>query len=99
MLPDFAQVYGFIGSVFDPNVTGHLQQLKKMDPIDIETVWSQKKYFTFFISFLENVKYAFIHSFVIYLMFLHMTSDIGVIVDEKPLCQFGQSYFRGACKF
>ncbi|KAJ6421253.1 hypothetical protein OIU84_028600 [Salix udensis] len=38
VLPDFAQVYGFIGSVFDPNVTGHLQQLKKMDPIDVETV-------------------------------------------------------------
>ncbi|XP_051143541.1 protein REVEILLE 6-like [Andrographis paniculata] len=38
VLPDFAQVYGFIGSVFDPNATGHLQQLKKMDPIDIETV-------------------------------------------------------------
>ncbi|CAN1751594.1 Protein REVEILLE 6 [Linum perenne] len=26
------------GSVFDPNVTGHLQKLKKMDPIDVETV-------------------------------------------------------------
>ncbi|KAF9664212.1 hypothetical protein SADUNF_Sadunf17G0132600 [Salix dunnii] len=38
VLPDFAQVYGFIGSVFDPNVTGHLQKLKKMDPIDVETV-------------------------------------------------------------
>ncbi|KAG8381252.1 hypothetical protein BUALT_Bualt06G0103200 [Buddleja alternifolia] len=38
VLPDFAQVYGFIGSVFDPNVTGHLQNLKKMEPIDIETV-------------------------------------------------------------
>ncbi|XP_042034732.1 protein REVEILLE 6-like isoform X2 [Salvia splendens] len=37
-LPDFGQVYSFIGSVFDPNVTGHLQKLKKMDPIDIETV-------------------------------------------------------------
>ncbi|KAF7813080.1 protein REVEILLE 6 isoform X1 [Senna tora] len=37
-LPDFAQVYNFIGSVFDPNVTGHLQKLKKMDPIDVETV-------------------------------------------------------------
>ncbi|KAL0321473.1 UNVERIFIED_CONTAM: protein REVEILLE 6 [Sesamum calycinum] len=37
-LPDFAQVYSFIGSVFDPKVTGHLQKLKKMDPIDIETV-------------------------------------------------------------
>ncbi|XP_042004084.1 protein REVEILLE 6-like isoform X4 [Salvia splendens] len=38
VLPDFVQVYSFIGSVFDPNVTGHLQKLKKMDPIDIETV-------------------------------------------------------------
>ncbi|KAI3784024.1 hypothetical protein L1987_43115 [Smallanthus sonchifolius] len=38
VLPDFAQVYGFIGSVFDPNTIGHLQRLKKMDPIDIETV-------------------------------------------------------------
>ncbi|MBA0657343.1 hypothetical protein Goklo_009637, partial [Gossypium klotzschianum] len=38
VLPDFVQVYSFIGSVFDPNTTGHLQKLKKMDPIDIETV-------------------------------------------------------------
>lgn len=38
VLPDFAQVYAFIGSVFDPNVTGHLQNLKQMDPIDVETV-------------------------------------------------------------
>ncbi|KAL7003482.1 Protein REVEILLE 6 [Sarracenia purpurea var. burkii] len=38
VLPDFAQVYSFIGSVFDPNATCHLQSLKKMDPIDVETV-------------------------------------------------------------
>lgn len=38
VLPDFAQVYGFIGSVFDPNASDHLQKLKKMDPIDVETV-------------------------------------------------------------
>jgi len=38
VLPDFSEVYGFIGSVFDPNVTGHLQKLKRMDPIDVETV-------------------------------------------------------------
>lgn len=38
VLPDFAQVYGFIGSVFDPNTDGHLQKLKNMDPIDVETV-------------------------------------------------------------
>ncbi|OMO66868.1 hypothetical protein COLO4_30304 [Corchorus olitorius] len=38
VLPDFAQVYSFIGSVFDPKASGHLQKLKKMDPIDVETV-------------------------------------------------------------
>ncbi|XP_057547226.1 protein REVEILLE 6-like isoform X7 [Amaranthus tricolor] len=37
VLPDFAQVYNFIGSVFDPEASGHLQMLKKMDPIDVET--------------------------------------------------------------
>lgn len=39
VLPDFSQVYSFIGSVFDPDVTGHLQKLKKMDPIDVDTVF------------------------------------------------------------
>lgn len=38
VLPDFAQVYSFIGSVFDPDASGHLQKLKKMDQIDVETV-------------------------------------------------------------
>lgn len=38
VLPDFAQVYSFIGSVFDPHASNHLQKLKKMDPIDVETV-------------------------------------------------------------
>ncbi|XP_068649696.1 protein REVEILLE 6-like isoform X2 [Aristolochia californica] len=38
VMPDFVQVYSFIGSVFDPNTTGHLQKLKEMDPIDVETV-------------------------------------------------------------
>ncbi|XWS37882.1 hypothetical protein CRYUN_Cryun19dG0083600 [Craigia yunnanensis] len=38
VLPDFAQVYSFIGGVFDPNAGGHLQKLKKMDPLDVETV-------------------------------------------------------------
>uniref|UniRef100_A0A1J3J3F8 Protein REVEILLE 6 n=1 Tax=Noccaea caerulescens TaxID=107243 RepID=A0A1J3J3F8_NOCCA len=38
VLPDFTQVYSFIGSVFDPHASNHLQKLKKMDPIDVETV-------------------------------------------------------------
>ncbi|XP_026662434.2 protein REVEILLE 6-like isoform X4 [Phoenix dactylifera] len=38
VMPDFAEVYSFLGSVFDPNTSGHLQKLKEMDPIDVETV-------------------------------------------------------------
>ncbi|XP_061338964.1 protein REVEILLE 3 [Gastrolobium bilobum] len=38
VMPDFAQVYNFIGSVFDPNSTNHLQRLRQMDPINVETV-------------------------------------------------------------
>ncbi|RDX88526.1 Protein REVEILLE 8, partial [Mucuna pruriens] len=37
-LPDFAEVYSFIGSVFDPDTKGHVQKLKEMDPINFETV-------------------------------------------------------------
>ncbi|XP_062222439.1 protein REVEILLE 6-like isoform X2 [Phragmites australis] len=38
LMPDFAQVYSFLGSVFDPSTSGHLQKLKEMNPIDVETV-------------------------------------------------------------
>ncbi|KAH1227618.1 Protein REVEILLE 8 [Glycine max] len=37
-LPDFAEVYSFIGSVFDPETNDHVQKLKEMDPINFETV-------------------------------------------------------------
>nr|AFP93565.1 MYB [Cestrum nocturnum] len=37
VMPDFAQVYSFIGSVFDPSTRDHLQKLKNMDPIDVQT--------------------------------------------------------------
>lgn len=37
-LPDFAQVYSFIGSLFNPSARDHLEKLKKMDPINVETV-------------------------------------------------------------
>lgn len=36
--PDFAEVYRFIGSVFDPACTDHLSRLRRMAPIDKETV-------------------------------------------------------------
>ncbi|KAJ8512472.1 hypothetical protein OPV22_002906 [Ensete ventricosum] len=35
--PDFVQVYNFLGSVFDPNTSCHLQKLKEMDRLDVET--------------------------------------------------------------
>ncbi|XP_066322236.1 protein REVEILLE 6-like isoform X10 [Miscanthus floridulus] len=37
VMPDFAEVYSFLGSVFDPRTSGHLQKLKEMNPIDVET--------------------------------------------------------------
>ncbi|XP_050116503.1 protein REVEILLE 8-like isoform X3 [Malus sylvestris] len=37
-LPDFAEVYSFIGSVFDPETKGHAQKLREMNPINFETV-------------------------------------------------------------
>ncbi|KAL2469021.1 Protein REVEILLE 6 [Forsythia ovata] len=37
VMPDFAKVYSFIGSVFDPNASDHLERLKKMDRINVET--------------------------------------------------------------
>ncbi|KAJ1257541.1 hypothetical protein BS78_10G003800 [Paspalum vaginatum] len=37
-MPDFARVYNFLGSIFDPEANGHLQELKEMDPVDAETV-------------------------------------------------------------
>ncbi|CAL5420025.1 unnamed protein product [Camellia sinensis] len=36
-IPDFAKVYRFMGSVFDPDTQGHVQKLKEMDPINFET--------------------------------------------------------------
>lgn len=43
-LPDFAEVYNFIGSVFDPDTKGHVRKLKEMDPINFETVKSYPVY-------------------------------------------------------
>lgn len=43
-MPDFALVYTFLGSIFDPSTDGHLQKLKEMDPIDVETVCNLKFY-------------------------------------------------------
>jgi SHAQKYF class myb-like DNA-binding protein len=38
-IPDFAEVYNFIGSMFDPETNnGHVQKLKEMNPITFETV-------------------------------------------------------------
>lgn len=44
VMPDFALVYTFLGSIFDPSTDGHLQKLKEMDPIDVETVCNHKFY-------------------------------------------------------
>lgn len=36
--PDFSEIYKFIGSTFDPGVTGQLKKLKEMAPIDRQTI-------------------------------------------------------------
>lgn len=41
--PDFAQVYSFIGSIFDPSASDHLQRLRQMDSINVETVLTLMK--------------------------------------------------------
>ena len=39
VVPDFSEVYNFIGSVFDPETRlDHVAKLKEMDPINFETV-------------------------------------------------------------
>jgi hypothetical protein len=38
VMPDFTQVYSFLASIFYPCTSGHLQKLKDMNPIDVETV-------------------------------------------------------------
>ncbi|KAL8541145.1 hypothetical protein ACS0TY_002424 [Phlomoides rotata] len=43
VMPDFARVYGFIGSVFDPAASDHLQRLRKLDPINVETILMMMK--------------------------------------------------------
>ncbi|XP_059312576.1 protein REVEILLE 3 [Lycium ferocissimum] len=50
VMPDFSQVYSFIGSVFDPSTRDHLQRLKKMDPIDIQTTLMLMKNLSFNLS-------------------------------------------------
>ncbi|XP_057750696.1 cathecol O-methyltransferase 1-like [Arachis stenosperma] len=49
-LPDFAEVYSFIGSAFDPGTRGHVHKLQEMDPINFETAachnWSDEKWVT-----------------------------------------------------
>ncbi|KAF9664988.1 hypothetical protein SADUNF_Sadunf16G0075500 [Salix dunnii] len=37
-IPDFGEVYSFIGSVFDMETKGHVKKLNEMDPINFETV-------------------------------------------------------------
>jgi hypothetical protein len=36
--PNFAKIYTFLGSLFDPNTTGHEEALNAMNPVDRETI-------------------------------------------------------------
>ena len=36
--PEFAKVYSFLGSLFDPSTSGHIEELDKMNPVNKEIV-------------------------------------------------------------
>lgn len=36
--PEFAKVYSFLGSLFDPSSSGHIEELDKMNPVNKEIV-------------------------------------------------------------
>jgi hypothetical protein len=36
--PEFSKVYAFIGSLFDPTTTGHIEELQKMSPLNQQIV-------------------------------------------------------------
>jgi len=36
--PRFSKVYSFLGSLFDPSTTGHLDELEKMSQVDREII-------------------------------------------------------------
>lgn len=57
-MPDFAQVYNFIGSVFDPDAGDHMQKLKQMDPINLETVCSFQYCVWFLSSFRQFIYFT-----------------------------------------
>ncbi|CAG7890623.1 unnamed protein product [Brassica rapa] len=51
VVPDFSEVYNFIGSVFDPETRlDHVEKLKEMDPINFETVLLLMRNLTFNLS-------------------------------------------------
>jgi len=37
-VPNFQKIYSFLGSLFDPSATEHVEELRKMDPIDREVI-------------------------------------------------------------
>ena len=86
-MPDFAQVYNFIGSVFDPNSSDHLQKLKTMDPINVETVWSV-------------TSCSVSSSWLFYFVMIVTSESIlpGIVIDEKSISQSAKPWIWGTCK-
>ncbi|KAK9061444.1 hypothetical protein SSX86_018625 [Deinandra increscens subsp. villosa] len=67
-IPDFSEVYSFIGSVFDPESKGHVQKLKEMDPINFETVLLLMRNLTVNLSSpdFEQMRSEMSHEFISY---------------------------------
>lgn len=75
MMPNFAQVYSFIGSVFDPQTTGHVQRLKQMDPINLETVCGNRH-------LAQESKEHYLN-----LSLDNVLCSLGPLIDEKLVCK------------
>ncbi|KAG6522195.1 hypothetical protein ZIOFF_019333 [Zingiber officinale] len=92
VMPDFAKVYSFLGSVFEPGSTGHLEKLKEMDPIDVETVCylPQPEPFTNVARLAECLMLSFSSKEVILIFNLEMLQHNAILMQLLLNCfQFG----------
>ncbi|RYR72946.1 hypothetical protein Ahy_A02g007174 isoform B [Arachis hypogaea] len=84
-LPDFAEVYSFIGSVFDPDTNNHVEKLKEMDPINFETVLLLMRNLTVNLSSpeFEPMKNVLLSTYDINTMTVGVTVGVTAGIDVK----------------
>ncbi|KAJ6746619.1 PROTEIN REVEILLE 8 [Salix koriyanagi] len=86
-IPDFAEVYSFIGSVFDPDTKGHVKKLQEMDPINFETVLLLMRNLTVNLSSPDFEPYVSVD------VFPDKVAGSAIIFDYNLLLQIFLTYF------